>query len=122
VFENHDGASQRPDICREILESVDRPNIRMNFDPINFARDGVDPVRAAQTLGPWIAHVHLKGLDRGEFCEFGAGDVDLEPTLDVLRTCGYQGQFSVEYEGPFDKTLRLYESVKRAKAAVGERV
>jgi hypothetical protein len=34
VFENHDGGSLVPEICREVLERVDRPNIRMNFDPI----------------------------------------------------------------------------------------
>jgi len=37
VFENHDGASLDPVVCREILDCVARPNIRMNFDPINFA-------------------------------------------------------------------------------------
>ena len=37
-FENHDGASLHPEVCREILQRVDRPNIRMNFDPINFER------------------------------------------------------------------------------------
>ena len=33
VFENHDGASLDPVVCREILDRVARPNIRMNFDP-----------------------------------------------------------------------------------------
>lgn len=118
VFENHDGASTRPDVCRAILADVGRPNIRMNFDPINFERAGVNSLAAAQSLGPFVGHVHLKGLEHGEFCEFGVGDVDLRPALEVLRQYGYQGQFSVEYEGPYDKTLRLYESVKRARTAI----
>ena len=118
VLENHDGASARPDVCREILEMVDRPNIRMNFDPINFERAGTSCVKAAKLLGRYVGHVHLKGLEDGEFCEFGTGDVDLKPVLQVLRECGYQGQFSVEYEGRYDKTVRLYESVKRAKSAI----
>ena len=65
-----------------------------------------------------VGHVHLKGLDRGEFCEFGVGDVDLLPVLRALESSGYRGGFTVEYEGPHDGTLRLYESVKRAQAAV----
>jgi sugar phosphate isomerase/epimerase len=65
-----------------------------------------------------VAHVHLKGLEAGEYCEFGVGDVDLTPVLEALSRSGYGGSFSVEYEGPFDKTLRLYESVKRARQAV----
>src|SRR6266576_2933016 len=63
VFENHDGASLDPDVCREILDRVARPNIRLNFDPINFARAGVDPLRALRVLRPHVAHVHLKGLE-----------------------------------------------------------
>jgi sugar phosphate isomerase/epimerase len=92
----------------------------MNLDPINFERAGVPSLAAVRVLAPYVGHVHLKGLDRGEFCEFGVGDVDLLPVLRVLRTHGFAGSFSVEYEGTFDKTLRLYESVKRARAVLQE--
>jgi sugar phosphate isomerase/epimerase len=117
VFENHDGASLVPEICRDVLSRVDRANIRMNFDPINFARAGVDPSAALAVVRPLVAHAHLKGLERGEFCEFGAGDVDLTPILSALARHGYRGDFTVEYEGPFDGTLRLYQSVVRARTA-----
>jgi sugar phosphate isomerase/epimerase len=117
-FENHDGASLRPDVCRDILERVQRRNIRMNFDPINFERAGVSCSEALDLVSPLIGHVHLKGLDRGEFCEFGVGDVDLLPILQRLQSAGYEGGFSVEYEGRSDGTLRLYQSVNRANEAV----
>jgi sugar phosphate isomerase/epimerase len=117
-FENHDGASLRPEVCREILERVDRPNIRMNFDPINFERAGVNGRAALDKVHAFVGHVHLKGLENGEFCEFGAGDVDLGPVLRALDSYGYRGGFSVEYEGTHDKTLRLYQSVKKARAAI----
>ena len=118
VFENHDGASLVPEICREVLERVDRPNIRMNVDPINFARAGVDAAAACAVLRPFVAHVHLKGIERGELCEFGSGDVDLTPVLRQLAQQGYSGDFTVEYEGPFDGTLRLYQSVERARTVI----
>ena len=114
-FENHDGASLHPDVCGDILERVDRPNIRMNFDPINFERAGVNGRAALDQVHAFVGHVHLKGLERGEFCEFGVGDVDLQPVLKALESYGYRGGFTVEYEGPHDGTLRLYESVKRAQ-------
>jgi sugar phosphate isomerase/epimerase len=120
MFENHDGASLRPEVCRDILERVDRPNIRMNFDPINFERAGVNALTALDIVRPFVGHVHLKGLENGEFCEFGAGDVDLVPVLRSLIGQGYRGGFSVEYEGPNDGTLRLYESVKRARSVIEE--
>ena len=118
MFENHDGASLRPEVCREILEQVDRPNIRMNFDPINFERAGVNAMAALEIVRPFVGHVHLKGLERGEYCEFGVGDVDLTPVLRSLTGRGYRGAFTVEYEGTHDGTLRLYQSVRRAEAVL----
>jgi sugar phosphate isomerase/epimerase len=116
MFENHDGASLHPEVCRDILERAGRPNLQLNFDPINFAKAGVDPMAALDVLRPLVGHVHLKGLDDGEYCEFGDGDVDLAPLLASLLTSGYAGGFTVEYEGRFDGTLRLYRSVGRARA------
>ena len=66
------------------------------------------------------AHVHLKGLENGEYCEFGAGDVDLTPALGAPVAGGYGGRFSVEYEGRFDGTLRLYQSVHRARRVIDQ--
>ena len=120
VFENHDGASLDPGVCREILDRVGRPNIRMNFDPINFAKAGVDPAAALDVVRPVVGHVHLKGIEHGEYCEFGIGDVDLGPVVQSLIASGYTGRFTVEYEGRFDGTLRLYRSVKRARALLGD--
>ena len=78
-----------PEVCRDILEAVDRPNVRLNFDPINFEVAGTDSCRAFATLRPLIAHVHLKGLDhRTRFCEFGSGSVDLTPLLRALLDGG----------------------------------
>jgi sugar phosphate isomerase/epimerase len=118
MFENHDGASSRPDVCRMILDRVDRGNVRLVFDPINFEHRGVRTLPALETLRPYIAHVHLKGYADGAFCGFGEGTVDLRPALRSLVDSGYRGAFTVEYEGAGDRTLRLYESVLRARSAL----
>jgi sugar phosphate isomerase/epimerase len=118
VLENHDGASLHPEVCREILDRVARPNVRLNFDPINFAKAGVDPMRALEVVRPHVAHVHLKGLERGDYCEFGEGDVELVPVLRSLVSGGYRGGFTVEYEGRHDGTVRLFRSVERARAVL----
>ena len=49
AFENHDGASLDPDVCADLLRAIDRPSVGMNFDPINFARHGVDIQSALAT-------------------------------------------------------------------------
>jgi len=120
VLENHDGASSQPEVCREILEAVDRPNVRLTFDPINFEAVGVDSLHAVRRLADLVGHVHLKGLDAAGFCGFGEGRVDLAPVLRELVAAGYRGGFTVEYEGPFDRTVRLYESLQRARSVVAD--
>lgn len=118
-FENHGlGASSDPEICRTILARANLPNVRMNFDPVNFEHAGFDSMEALRVLQPHIGHVHIKGTESGECCEFGVGDLDLTPVLRSLIAAGYEGSFTVEYEGRFDRTLRLYQSVQRAEAAM----
>lgn len=118
-FENHGlGASSDPEICASILERVGLANVRMNFDPVNFEHAGFDSLEALRPLRPFVGHVHVKGTENGECCEFGVGDLDLTPLLRSLIAGGYDGSFTVEYEGRFDRTLRLYQSVQRADAAL----
>lgn len=117
-FENHDGASSRPEVCRDVLERVGRPNARLNFDPINFEHRGVSCGEALREVAPLVAHVHLKGYVNGRFCEFGDGAVDLTPVLGALVAAGYRGGFTVEYEGTFDRTVRLYQSVLHARSTI----
>jgi sugar phosphate isomerase/epimerase len=90
----------------------------MTFDPINFARAGVEPMAALEVVRPFVGHVHLKGLAGGEYCEFGEGDVSLEPVVASLLASEYPGRFTVEYEGPWDGTVRLYRSVQRARKLI----
>jgi sugar phosphate isomerase/epimerase len=118
-FENHDGASSRPEVCREVLDGVARPNARLTFDPINFEHRGVDSGEALAIVRPHVAHVHLKGYADGRFCGFGEGAVDLLPILRSLLESGYGGAFTVEYEGAGDRTLHLYQSVRRAESVLG---
>jgi sugar phosphate isomerase/epimerase len=118
MFENHDGASLDPAICADILHAVNRPTVGMNFDPINFARVGVDIQAALTILRPLIGHVHLKGVKGNHLCEFDEGDVDLKPFLAALEAGGYTGSFTVEYEGAGDATSALHRSVGRARAVL----
>jgi sugar phosphate isomerase/epimerase len=117
LMENHGReASGVPEVCADILAAVGRPNVQMTFDPINFEYAGANCLEALRTVRSYVRHVHLKGLGAGEFCEFGAGEIDLTPVLRDLVSGGYARRFTVEYEGRFDRTLRLYRGLETARA------
>ncbi len=112
VFENHDGASLVPEICRAVLERADRQEHPDEFRSRSTSNAPASAARGAlAVVRPWIAHVHLKGLAAGEYCEFGTGDVDLTPLLRSLVEQGYRGAF----------TVRIRGAIRRHAAAVRER-
>lgn len=58
----------------------------------------VSPAEAARLLAPKVSHVHVKLLSPRP--EATAQPRDLAAQLEALRTAGYAGDFSLEYEGP----------------------
>jgi L-ribulose-5-phosphate 3-epimerase len=94
------------DALRQFMDGVDRPNLRINFDPANLILYGTgDPIAALDVLGPWIASVHAKdgdwpvavgqlGIER----RLGEGSVGMERFVDKLKQIGYRGGLFVERE------------------------
>jgi hypothetical protein len=80
--------------------------------------DKAYPQQSAQVFRTYDSYV-----DRGRKIpnlRYVGRHADLTPVLRVLIAGGYRGGLTVEYEGPFDRTLRLYESVRRARLAIDE--
>jgi len=75
---------------------------RVNFDPSHLAVQHEDPLRVVKELGDQVVHVHLKdgkGLyPNFEFPPLGKGVIDFPALVRGLRTAGYTGALSVEYE------------------------
>jgi sugar phosphate isomerase/epimerase len=75
---------------------------RVNFDPSHLVVQDEDPMRVVRELGGEIVHVHLKdgkGLyPNFEFPPLGQGAIDFPALIDGLRSAGYTGALSVEYE------------------------
>ncbi len=93
------------DTLVSFLDTVNRPNIGVNFDPGNFIVYGTDdPGHALQVLGNRIEGVHAKdarrsarpGIDYGGPAALGTGDVDLPGLLADLRNTGYCGPLLIE--------------------------
>jgi L-ribulose-5-phosphate 3-epimerase len=91
---------------RELLETLDRGNVGVNFDPANMVLyDKGDPIDAVRTLAPWIRQVHIKDGIRtkvpgtwGEEVVAGTGDVDWPVFFATLEEIGYEGDLCIERE------------------------
>ncbi len=132
-----DGVAQAADRCRargleptfhhhactyveapeEVERFLDLTDVGLCLDTGHLLLGGGDPVRAIDTWGHRVNHVHLKdarrsvleqviaeraGMQavwkRGAFCELGTGDLDVDGFLDRLRQAGYAGWVVVEQD------------------------
>jgi sugar phosphate isomerase/epimerase len=97
----------------------------INFDPSHFIVQDEDPRRVPDEFGDKIRHVHLKD-GKGHFPDFsfpplGQGNIDFFDLVQRLRSVGYDGALSVEYEAQaFGYDLTEQEIVEGEKAFVDQ--
>lgn len=92
------------------IEDVDRPNLKVNFDPANMVLYGTgDPIEALQKLGHKVISTHCKDGDGpdpakpgalGQERTLGLGSVGIPRFVQKLREIGYTGVLSIEREEP----------------------
>ena len=88
-----------PRRCRDIVESVDSPHLRVAWDAANFVQVGVRPhTEGFAMLRPYLDYVQIKDahLDTGEVVAAGRGDGEVAETIRALRDDGFEGFFSLE--------------------------
>jgi L-ribulose-5-phosphate 3-epimerase len=95
-------------VLLRFMEDVDRPNLRVNFDPANMILYGSgDPIEALDALGPLVVSVHAKDADRpaadspgalGTEKPLGEGAVGIERLLAELHRIDYAGTLNIERE------------------------
>ncbi len=103
-----------PERCRDLVESVGSPALRIAFDPANFVQAGVQPHREAwPLLREHVVHFHVKdavAVERdapypAQVPEFslmlsvrppGEGDGELPELLAELDRSGYRGFLTLE--------------------------
>jgi sugar phosphate isomerase/epimerase len=105
TFALETGQESAAELKRFILE-VDRPNLRVNFDPANMVLYGSgDPIEALATVGERVISVHCKdgvgpsapgklGLET----PLGEGEVGMDRFVAKLREIGYRGPLIIERE------------------------
>ncbi|CAD71966.1 MAG TPA: hexulose-6-phosphate isomerase [Rhodopirellula baltica] len=105
------------------IDSVERDNLKINFDPANMILYGSgDPIEALRKVGSHVRSVHCKdgvwsdqpGITFGREVPLGQGDVGMETYLKTLREIGYAGPLTIEREIPEDPA--------RQKAEIGDAI
>lgn len=99
------GQETAPDLAR-VLETLNRPNVGVNFDPANmilYAKG--NPIEALRLLGPWVRQVHIKDAVKtqtpgtwGTEVPVGTGEVDWPSFFTVLNHHGFKGDYVIERE------------------------
>lgn len=116
--ENHGFYVQAADRVQRLIHAVDRANFRTTLDVGNFLCVDEDPVASVRKNVPYAAMVHLKDFYRrssylnpgegwfrssgGNYLRgaiVGQGDLDMREILRTIRSAGYDGYVSVEFEG-----------------------
>lgn len=116
--ENHGYFIQRSDRVQALIEAVQRDNFRMTLDVGNFLCADEDPLPAVQSSVGYASMVHIKDFYRrpasrnpgeGWFATsagnwlrgaiVGHGDLDIPGTLQAIKSAGYDGFLSIEFEG-----------------------
>ena len=115
-LENHGLFAGRSDQVIDIIRKVGSPALRSTFDTGNFLLVGQDPNDAIDHLKDYVKHVHIKDFQKvsadedkevykalnGENFQGkipGEGEVDLHYVLSKIKSTGYDGWISVEFEG-----------------------
>lgn len=95
-------------VLLEFFRDVNRPNLRINFDPANLIMYGTgDPIKAIGLLAPHVVSVHAKdGLwpdknvpgSLGMEKQIGQGAVGMDRFIAKLKEVGYTGALNIERE------------------------
>lgn len=141
--ENHGMVFQDPGRMETVMQEVGHPNYGWLVDVGNFMCTDCDPVSSVRRALPYLAHVHVKDfrhnnpkagpswagqpgvlLTRGGMeicgCVPGDGDADVWNSLRAILASGYDGAYSLEYEGPGDVLSSVEEGLSRMRAFFGD--
>ncbi|SMF32083.1 sugar phosphate isomerase/epimerase family protein [Paenibacillus barengoltzii] len=139
-LENHGYYVQDSDRVQAVIHAVDRPNYKTTLDVGNFVCVDENPVVAVKKNISYASMVHVKdfyirpenrnpgaGWFRSAGGQYlrgaiaGQGDLNLWEILRIVKSSGYDGYLSIEYEGmedcrqgtriAFDNVRRIWDEV-----------
>jgi L-ribulose-5-phosphate 3-epimerase len=106
ALETHKGPTQNAAAMLAVMDDVDHPRVRLNFDTGNIAyyNPGADPGDELEQVKHLVRNVHVKdnrgGFEDWYFPAVGeGGSVDFRRVREILDGVGYAGAYTIEIEG-----------------------
>ena len=96
------------------IERVERPNLKINFDPANMILYGTaEPIGALEIMAPKVISVHCKDGNwppadpdsLGTEMPLGEGQVGMDKFVAKLKEIGYKGPLTIEREVALDQDM-----------------
>lgn len=102
-LETHGGVSATGALAANLVASIDRPSLGINYDTANVIFYGaVRPETDIVAAAAYVNHLHIKDQIGGpgvwNFPAIGTGEVDFAPIFAALDTVGFTGPASIELE------------------------
>lgn len=110
-----------------ILEKIGRESVKINYDTANCEfYCGIKATDDLPKVTEHVVHVHLKDTMGGQgvwnFPAIGDGSVDFPAVLQIMRSAGYTGPYSVEIEfqgEPWPPLEEIHSAVRRSYEYLG---
>ncbi len=113
-----------------LVETLDHPSIRLNFDQSHFHVLGMDLEHCVKLCAPWSVHTHVKdgfmdGDGKVTFQLPGDGSLDLDHYFRAVAAAGLQIPITAEVTGqiwkrtdydPWETAQRCYRAMRTAAA------
>jgi sugar phosphate isomerase/epimerase len=103
------------EVMMRFIDAVDRPNLKINFDPANMILYGTsDPIPALERMAPRVISVHCKDGNwppkdvpgaLGTEMPIGEGSVGMDRFIATLKKIGYTGPLTIEREVALDQDM-----------------
>jgi len=112
---------------KQFLEELNHPALGVNLDPANMILyDKGNPIEAANTLAPWIQHIHVKDALRtkipgtwGQEVPWGSGQVGGPEFLRALKQINFTGALAIEREAGESRLDDIKTAIDALKNFVG---
>jgi sugar phosphate isomerase/epimerase len=135
MTENHGYFSQDSSRVEKLINETNHENFGALVDIGNFMCADEDPAMAVGNLAKYAKHVHVKDffkksgmeIDPGDTwfksragnylrgAVIGHGDAKVYQCIQILKSSGYDGYYSVEFEGIEDNLVGIELGLKNLK-------